>query len=810
MANNLPTTKPNATFALKEAKKRISIVNKLNLTTISKTISKKNNSTYNKTFIGIDFGTSTTVVSVANTKDNLETIDVNYIELNQELEDGVIYRSYKIPTILGWYNNRLLVGEGANKVKLKLKKDKNLWHSFKMDLGIDMGAMYPYSELNNDKFKILNPKDAATLFFKYLKTQIEKYVKENKLPQNIEYAISIPASFEANQRKDLLDSLHANRMMIGKQALIDEPNAAFLSYISSKDLKDEIYISEDYPTNILVFDFGAGTCDISILEFANSKKGYFSKNLAISRFEAFGGNNIDKLIAEEILLPQFLSENNKSKSNFKTKELKIILEKLEKPAELLKIKVSDEFNLISDNSNFDEIIKEDKTLSINHKIVLKTKKGIFTLKHPQISYHEFININETFTNIDIEYSEGQTVFSPILSALEKSNLEKEDIDYILFIGGSAKNYLVRKSIQDYFDEADYLIPKDLQAHVSLGAAIHSLIHNGYDKNIIDPIISEPIILIIKDGENEQENILLQAGTIIPSKKISIDNLKPQRENQETIELPIYVGNKDKLLHNIELKSSEGFSKDSKIKLDISINADKMLILEVSIDDQKYKIEPLNPFRNENVNLKERKKFEAEKEYNQSIAKKGGKETKEDLISIYKIYDQLNYYLLSAEILEELYNKYAYSSLNNIGVAYGKAGNQKKELFFYKKDFEESPSAITACNIALKYKYQDKKLYKEWLEKSLDIDSNYSHSQCNYGLLIKNEGRNDEGKKLIENAFKSLKYDYENGYAGSSDIYWLKECARESEEFEYLALIQNDEKEDELLSDYDSENLTTRR
>ena len=42
---------------------------------------------------------------------------------------------------------------------------------------------------------------------------------------------------EANQRKDLLDALMANDMKISKQALIDEPNAAFISYAVSAHLK---------------------------------------------------------------------------------------------------------------------------------------------------------------------------------------------------------------------------------------------------------------------------------------------------------------------------------------------------------------------------------------------------------------------------------------------------------------------------------------------------------------------------------------------------------------------------------------------
>jgi molecular chaperone DnaK len=55
-----------------------------------------------KTYIGIDFGTSTTVISIIS--DN--TMKPETIEINQKLYDGVIVNSYKIHTIIAWDNNR--------------------------------------------------------------------------------------------------------------------------------------------------------------------------------------------------------------------------------------------------------------------------------------------------------------------------------------------------------------------------------------------------------------------------------------------------------------------------------------------------------------------------------------------------------------------------------------------------------------------------------------------------------------------------------------------------------------------------------
>ena len=184
-----------------------------------------------RTYIGIDFGTSTTVVSIASYDESNCLIHTKSLRMKQKLPDGTIYSSEIVPSVIAWVNKQIFVGEGASQLKYQLKRGKNIWYSFKMELGEDLGAKYYESELREvNPFNIRNPKDAARVFFAYLKYLITGYCKENNLSNNISYAVSIPASFEANQRKDLLDALIANDMMVSKQALIDEPNAAFISY----------------------------------------------------------------------------------------------------------------------------------------------------------------------------------------------------------------------------------------------------------------------------------------------------------------------------------------------------------------------------------------------------------------------------------------------------------------------------------------------------------------------------------------------------------------------------------------------------
>ena len=401
-----------------------------------------------KTYIGIDFGTSTTVVSIVSYDEYDHKIHTKSLRLPQMLPDGTLYRSEIVPTVIAWLNGRILVGEGASQMKYQLKKGKNIWYSFKMELGEDLGAKYYDSELREvDPFRIKNPVDAARVFFAYLKYLIIKYCTENNISIDILYAVSIPASFEANQRKDLLDALMANDMKVSKQALIDEPNAAFISYAVSRAAEDRpMFISPDYNSKVLVFDFGGGTCDISILEIGQSANGFFSKNIAISKFTKLGGDDIDRYITYHYLMPRFLEANGKKKEQFRTNERKQIASALYKVAERLKILVNKTLATLASDFVIPDVKLSDSKTEIESEVEIITNKGTlkqnkFYLTNKELTETMAVFLKQGFgktTRIKGE-DEYNSIFSPIESAIKKSKTPKEEIDYVLLIGGSMKH-----------------------------------------------------------------------------------------------------------------------------------------------------------------------------------------------------------------------------------------------------------------------------------------------------------------------------------------------------------------------------------
>ena len=779
-------------------------------------VAKQATDIFNTTFVGIDFGTSTTVVSVATIDKATKEILTAPIWLNQKLYDGAIMSSEKVPTVIAWHNQQLLVGKGAADLKYQLKKGVNVWYSFKMELGEDLGSKYYNSELDrNSDFPILNPKDAAKVFFQYLKAQIDRYIKTNKLPPNIQYAVSIPASFEANQRKELIYALEQNGISINKQSLIDEPNAAFLSYVQVSSLEQNpITIPDGDNPKILVFDFGAGTCDVSILELGKDLKGIYSKNLSISKFEKLGGDDIDRLIAIDYLFPQLLKESGMKKDDFRTPEKNRIVSQLLKAAEQLKILICE--NIASKTSN--RILPASATskdyVSVGNRIEIDTRKGLLTLSEPRLTYAEFNEAMKTFLKsasiipykTKIVEDEFATIFSPIQTALKKASLSKDEIDYVIFIGGSSKNPYVQAALKEYFKESELLVPRDLQTHVSSGAAIHSLVYNGFGKNIIQPITSEPFLVITKD---ETPKVILKAGTHIPCDLIIIDDLVTSQDGQKAIELPICLGNVNKLLYNIQIVSSnqQGFKRNTPVKLELEITTDKLLIARATALGQQVMVEPINPFANKELTTEQRIVLKAERQANLEAEQNGGKPTKQGLETLYKAYEKVGNDFRAAETLELLNELYpSVHNFNQIGVLYSSAGYDDKALEYYEKGYNSNKNATTAFNYAYKLKDKDRAKFKEILEESLRLDPNKPHSLYELGRLLKKEN-NPEGKKMIEKAFESWKRKFETNQMSESDYSWLSSAADDLGMRDFARQVRDSKPQFSGEKLYNSENLT---
>lgn len=775
-----------------------------------------------KTFIGIDFGTSTSVVSIATYDENTDRITTKALRLVQLLPDGAKHYSETLPTVIAYYGGRVLVGEGASELMYQLKPGKNIWSRFKMELGEDLGDKYYESELRDQEpYVIKRPKDAARVFFKYLRTLIDKYCKENGISDNISYAVSIPAAFEANQRKDLLEVLAANEMEMSSRAFIDEPNAAFISYAVTRATDGSpMYISPNYNSKVLVFDFGGGTCDISVLEIGMSVNGFFSKNIAISKFMNLGGGDIDRYITYHYLLPRFLTENGYKLENFTTNERKRIVEALYKIAERLKILLNKSLSALTDDFVLPKVKdSDDVKKEIRSSVRIETNKGTLKGESFFLTNKELTETMKVFlkqgisktTRIKQDGGDYNSIFTPIEDAVKKAHVSKNEIDYVLFIGGSAKSPYIQCAVKNYFEDSEMLVPMDLQTHVSQGAAIHSLLYNGLNKCLIQPITSEPLLIITKD---ECPKVILPAGTQIPCNTIEISDLVTSTERQSVIELPICVGSRNKMLFNlkIEAPTSDGFPMNSPLSIYLSVNSDKVLTVNASCMGIQCAAEPLSPFANKEMTTEERIVFQAVRQMNNDAYKNGGTPSRLSLEALRQAYEKANNDLLAAETYERQSELYPSScDYNCIGVAYNSAGCTEKAIEFYEKALAENPRHEYAnANLGSTLRTRDPERARYYLEKAIEINPEKDIALIELARLDLAEGNKEEAHRKMRIAYEKYLKQWNANNLPDYAYGWFSTVADELGEYELGRKIRAKQQKSTSEDFYDAENLAKTR
>ncbi len=774
-----------------------------------------------KTFVGIDFGTSTTVVSIANYSGNEEQpIRCESIQIPQMMQDGAVMDSQLVPSVISWKDKKLLVGQGAYTLKgnPEYELGVNLWHSFKMELGKDLGPKWFKSE----QALIKSPQDATTVFFRFLKARIVQYCKENGLSEDIYYAVSIPASFESNQRRDLLDALKSNGININGFNLIDEPNAAFISYINPDEYrKEEIKFSDSYTPKVLVFDFGAGTCDISILELSVDYKGIHVKNNSISQFEELGGNNIDMYIAHEYLLPRIIEKNGIDIKDYTSKQLEMIEQQLYGVAEMLKVQACKDFHyLLTDPSAYNQVLENNQYVSVKRSVEIYTDYGDLKQSEFSLTYAEFVKTMKVFVrpkNLLARLFSGSkkynSITSNIDSALKKGHVNKGDIDFVMMVGGSSKNPFVQSYIKDYFGSGSkVLIPQDMQTLVSQGAAIHSILRNAFDINVVNPITSEPIVVVV-DGE--QEISLIPAGTEIPFEPIVFNQFSTGDKELGSVEIPICVSNKNKRLDILKIERGffeSAFPKHSRIELTIGMSADKVLSVTATCEGEVCSISSQNPFANTYLTNEESAILKAQKESNIAANNNGGKPTRASLVALRKAYEDADQEYMAAETLEEEIQYYPNDNMYNyLGVLYHNGNNYHKAIQSFKKAIAaNSNNAHAHSNIGHDYyltgKYDEAEVE---LRRAIELKADYAHALFQLGEVLEQqntESSKKESKEVYKQAFNIFKRKWTENGLDEVDLDWFISAAEKVGENEIARKARNERKKKSSNRGYDIDKL----
>ncbi len=433
-------------------------------------------------YLGIDLGTTETTVSVIEIDgfeeplDKLRTLNIYQYDSNHvfDRDDKGLSSSIYIDRD----NKKVYTGRFANSLYASGNKPLNTIRSVKTRIGGESMIQVP---LDSDTTN-LSSYDMTELSSLLLKTVNDSV--SNQVTGAIDaVTITIPAGFNSDERAE---TMKAAKLAGFKHVhLLDEPTAVLLNYLNAEDdiegMPDDYFYS---PRNVLVYDIGGGTLDISIAKVEDEAGDFKVDILGRSKRMDFGGDDIDKRIAA-----YFLSEFEKINSSIQTRaidEQAVIVSRIVSQAEKAKVSFNKKISKVLDNERRRERAKEPVNFEIidNLKItdLLITDSILKSILSPIIS------------------SSGELI-QPIKTSLRDSQLNKEDIDLVILTGGTGKFYLVEETLSKYFGNSVDIIYFTESNAVSKGAAIHSYNQDedGLKKIEISDIMSDSIF--IKNGKD---------------------------------------------------------------------------------------------------------------------------------------------------------------------------------------------------------------------------------------------------------------------------------------------------------------------
>ncbi len=396
-------------------------------------------------------------------------------------------------------DGQVLAGEEARDFvrqgSAPIREGVNVFTSTKNDIGTK--KTYPKAPPG-----LQTPKDVAEHILRFLLDGIADEFPASKIDQVV---VTVPASFQLDQRDDTIRAALDAGLDIAPSQLFDEPVAAYLAHIAlSPSLQSE--------ERCVVVDFGGGTCDVALLS-AGQSGDRLAVNLAgTSRYCRLGGDDIDRAIVVEHLLPILAAANGKVAAEWSYVDLAaVIIPALQPTAEELKIKIND---AIVARRRIGRPYQDVKARASRD---LEFTLGGQTLRLPgasvELTAGQFENLLTPFVDPESirpaqgEYYESTSIHAPLREVLERRGWEFDDGERLLVAGGSSQLVPVLDSLQDAFGvEPEFVASAgtvDLQAEISLGAALQAFsLALDPEGPLVRARTDEPLVVNVAGGAQE--------------------------------------------------------------------------------------------------------------------------------------------------------------------------------------------------------------------------------------------------------------------------------------------------------------------
>lgn len=441
--------------------------------------------------IGIDLGTTNSCVAIMEGRD--PTVLVNgegsrttpsIVAFNKD-GDKLVGQPAKRQAITNpkytYSSVKSLIGRNLKDIKKKLP--------YSLKSGKDGGVLI--EGLNGKYFA---PPEISAFVLKKIKEDVE-----NMLGEEVTQAIiTVPAYFSDSQRKATKDAGELSGLEVLR--IINEPTAAALAYgLNSKT--DE---------KIVVYDFGGGTFDVSILEIGD---GVFEV-LATNGDTSLGGDDFDQRIIDW-LIAEFKKDSGIDLSSDQT-----AIQRLKDAAEKAKIELS-----------------STEVTEINLPFITADSSGP---KHLvlQLSRSKFESMIDDLVKMSIE---------PCKKAMDDAGLALSDIDEVILVGGSTRVPAIQKAVVDFFKkEPNKSINPD--EVVALGAAIQGGVLAGDVKDVVLLDVT-PLSLGIETLGGVFTK-MIDSNTTIPASKSQV--YSTAQDNQPSVEIHVLQGEREMAKDNKSL------------------------------------------------------------------------------------------------------------------------------------------------------------------------------------------------------------------------------------------------------------------
>ncbi len=441
--------------------------------------------------LGIDLGTTNSTVAEATADGGAPA--VRCVEVEQPTEAGA-YTHVLLPSVVALHDGRVWVGEGAKRLRarapeLGLEQNRNLFFDCKNEIGI--AKTYHRAP---EGFR-----SAAEIGGQVIGALLAAARDGAAPPERV--VVTVPASFQAAQRRDTLEAARLAGLDLAEGDLLDEPVAALLDLLATP--REAAAITG--AGTLVVLDFGGGTCDVAVMALAPAADGSLEvAPRAVSRYHRLGGGDIDAAIVHEVLIPQLARENGLGPFELEFEERKKALEpSLLGVAEALKISLCTEVARLVQFGKYDGA--DRSAIAAQQPVTLELHAGgrTLVLSRPRLSAAEFEAVLAPFLDRDMlyaretEYRLTCSVFAPLQDALDRAEVEAKDVSYVLMVGGSTVIPQVAAAVRAFFPGVQVLTFSDrdaVQTAVARGAARHALALATTGRGLVRPVANDTISL----------------------------------------------------------------------------------------------------------------------------------------------------------------------------------------------------------------------------------------------------------------------------------------------------------------------------